>query len=91
MERSKSKFCKNIKLSWGAFEFKLLGIQFTINLEHIVSKNYEPILRKVTNTIKTWNIRILKLVRKIAVIKSLLMSNVVHLFQTLPMPPPNLV
>ena len=90
-KRSKSKLCKDIKLSWGATEFKLLGIQFTTNLENIVSKNYEPILGKVTNTIKAWNKRILTPVGKIAVIKSLLLSKFVHLFQTLPMPPSNLV
>ena len=36
-KRSKTKMCKNIKLSWGATEFKLPGIQFTTNLENIVS------------------------------------------------------
>ena len=54
-------------------------------------KNYKPILGKITNIIKTWNKRILTPVGKIAVIKSPLLSKFVHLFQTLPMPPPNVV
>ena len=88
---SKKILCNNIKLSWGATEFKLLGITFTIKLDEIVNKNYNPIMGKILNTIKVWKRRSLTPLDKIVIIKSLLMSQFVHLFQTLPKPPSALI
>ena len=29
------------KLEWGATQFNLLGINFSVNMEHIVEQNYD--------------------------------------------------
>ena len=66
---SKKILCKNIKLSRGATEFKLLGITFTINLDEIINKNYNPIMGKILKSIKVWKTRCLPPLGKIVIIK----------------------
>ena len=88
---TKAKLCKNTTLSWGQTEFKLLGITFSTNLDDIPTKNYEPLLQRVSKVINSWKKRILSPIGKIIVLKTIILSKFVHLFQSLPPPPDNLV
>ena len=90
-KNSQKKLCNDVKLAWGSTEFKLLGITFVTNLNQMPEKNYEPILGKITKTIKSWSNRMLTPIGKISVIKTILISKFVHHFQTLPNPPPQLI
>jgi hypothetical protein len=53
--------------------------------------NYEDKLIKIQNLINHWKRRILTPIEKIAVIKTLLISILNHLFIALPSPPQNMI
>ena len=90
-KHTKEILCKNSTLSWGKTDFKLLGITFSTNLEEIPTKNYEPLLKKVSQVINLWKKRILTPIGKIRVLKTIILSKFIHLFQSLPPPPDHLV
>lgn len=82
------KMCKNINLQWTT-TFKLLGIYFDVDLTNILKMNYDKKLVKIKNTIKYWEKRIITPLGKITLIKSLLISQLNHLFISLPTPSSN--
>ena len=90
-KHTKEILCKNSTVSWGKTDFKLLGIIFSTNLEEIPTKNYEPLLTKISQVINLWKKRILTPIGKITVLKSIILSKFIHLFQSLPLPPDHLV
>ena len=74
-------------LQWGLTEFDLLGLSFSTNMNKIVDLNYNKYLPIITNTIKQWNKRLLTPLGKITIIKTFLISKLIHLFTSLPTPP----
>ena len=86
MKNSSKELSKNTPMSWGSTDFKLLGITFSTNIESIPQKNYSPLLQNVEQTINAWNKRKLSPLGKITVIKTLIVSKFIHMFQTLPAP-----
>ena len=79
------KMCPKYKLKW-ITEFIVLGVQFSINLYKIQELNYNIKLNKVKRLLEQWSTRSLSTLGKIAVIKTLALSNFVHLFSSLPNP-----
>ena len=67
-------------------EIKILGIQFKYNIDDITDKNLEPKLVSLAREIKQWERRFLTPIGKITVIKSLLLSKLVHILMSLPNP-----
>ena len=59
-------------------------------MEEIPIKNYEPLLKKASQVI-LWKKRILTPIGKITVLKTIILSKFIHLFQSLPPPPDHLV
>ena len=90
-KHTKEILCKKSTLSWGKTDFKLPGITFSTNLEEIPTKNYEPLLKKVSQVINLSKKRILTPIGKITVLKTIILSKFIHLFQSLPPPPDHLV
>ena len=74
------------KLAWGKNEFKLLGLNFHVDLDKMININYKDKLSKIENLIKIWKRRYLTPLGKITVIKTLLLSRLNHLFISLPDP-----
>lgn len=74
------------KLNWGLTQFKLLGIQFDVDLDKMIKINYSNKMEKLKNLIKRWKRRYLTPLGKITVIKSVLVSMFNHLFISLPNP-----
>ena len=74
------------KLSWGATQFRLLGITFDVDLDKIISINYKDKIVQIKNSIKMWRRRFLTPLGKITVIKSLLLPKITHLLIALPNP-----
>ena len=74
------------KLSWGKTNFKLLGIDFNVDLEKMININYKDKIDNIKNLIKQWRRRFLTPLGKITVIKSLLLAKLNHLFISLPNP-----
>ena len=59
------------KLSWGKTDFKLLGINFHIDLDKMQQINFKEKVQKIRSLIKLWNRRYLTPLGKITVIKTL--------------------
>ena len=74
------------KLSWGKTAFKLLGINFHIELEQMQQINFKEKIQKNRSLIKLWIRRYLTPLGKITVIKTLLLPILNHLFISIPNP-----
>ena len=74
------------KLSWGANNFKLLGITFDVDLNIIIKENYYNKIKQIKNSLKVWNRRFLTPLGKITVVKSLMLPKITHLLMSLPNP-----
>lgn len=86
------KFSKQVyhhtrwKLEWGCTKFNLLGIEFSVELEKIVSLNYSVQIPKIKALIQQWKRRILTPFGRVTVVKTLLLPKLNHLFISLPSP-----
>ena len=85
-KHSKDKFKINYKLEWGTTQFQLLGINFSTDLSEMPEINYTPILNEVTKTLNQWRRRNLTPIGKIAVIKTFVLSRLIHKLSSIPSP-----
>ena len=53
---SKDKLKVSVKLHWGATEFKLLGLHFSVDLAKIPKLNYSVPINKINSIISLWKI-----------------------------------
>ena len=83
---SKDKINTVPKLSWGETGFNLLGLDFDINLDKMTEANYDKYLKQMDSIINHWNKRYLTPFGKITVIKTYLISKLIHIFTALPTP-----
>lgn len=74
------------KLVWGKTRFKLLGIDFSVNLDEMMDINFKPKMEKVKNQLAQWERRNLTVIGKITVIKTVVLPKFNHLFMALPNP-----
>ena len=82
--------CDDLNLKW-VKKFKLLGINFSVDLKEIIDLNYgEKILEieKLFNLYRRFN---LSIVGKVTVIKTLALPKLVYLFSVLPTPDKQIV
>ena len=86
---SKEKLVCGRNLNWDSKQFELLGITFDVDLHNIPKINYKIALLKVDKMISLWQKRKLTPMGKITVIKSLLLSQLNHLFMSIPLPDTN--
>ena len=70
----------------GNSKFSLLGINFSVDLTAMIELNYLPVIKSIEKLINLWSHRYLTPTGKIAVIKSLALSKLNHLFLSLPSP-----
>ena len=83
---SQDKIETNYKLEWNVTEFRLLGLTFCVDLGNMPSLNFDPLIPKITKILSQWKKRSLTPLGKITVLKTLILSNFIHLFTTLPSP-----
>ena len=74
------------KLEWGAKEFSLLGINFTINLNQITETNYDSKIKHIQNLLKIWSLRKLTVLGRVTVVKTLIIPIITYLLISLPNP-----
>ena len=79
------------KLSWGCNSFKILGINFNVNLDRMEKENYNVKIQRLKNIIKQWKRRSLTPIGKITIIKTFMISAFNHLFIMLPNPSQNII
>ena len=85
------KYCSDTiktkwKLAWGHHKFKLLGINFSVDLDSMVNENFAIKLQHLQNIAKQWAKRSLSPLGKITVIKTFMIAIFNHLFIMLPNP-----
>ena len=80
-----SNIVNNYNIKW-VDEMKILGVLFSRYNKDITERNMQTKLVQIQNDIISWNRRKLTPLGKITVIKSLLISKIVHLLTALPNP-----
>lgn len=76
--------CPHLNLNWTNSNFKVLGLDFSLDLSSMVAINFTKKFKEVSQILKSWEHRKLTLLGKITVVKTLTLSNLIHLFTTLP-------
>ena len=74
-------------MAWNPTMFKILGIWFTQDLKECASINYKFILDEVKKLFKIWSLRTITPLGRVAILKSLILSKLSHLWILLPDPP----
>jgi exonuclease III len=87
MKYSRTRFMPHLRMEWNPDRFKILGIWFTVNLKDIVDINFGIKFQEIKNLYKVWLKRQITPLGRVAVLKSLILSKLVHLWLLLPNPP----
>ena len=85
-KHSRDKLNVTSKLEWGTNSFKLLGLQFFVDLEKIPLMNYTCALENAKKLLLNWNKQTFTPLGKITVIKTFVLSQFIHLFSNIPLP-----
>ena len=72
--------CSDCELNWVKDKFSLLGVTLSINLQTIVEKNFEQKLPMLPTIFNSWSKQVLTPLGKLAVIKTLIIPELNHLF-----------
>lgn len=86
LSNSHTRLCRDFNRDWTQGSFKVLGVNFSSNVNNIWDLNYHEVLNKVENICKQWTKRKLTLIGRITIIKSLALAKFTHLFLALPNP-----
>ena len=82
----KITFLPHLPFEWNPKTFTILGVEFTTNLENITDINIRKKLTEMQKDLNSWSNRDLTPLGKVTVIKTLIISKIVHLLTTLPTP-----
>ena len=80
---SEQIFCEELNQCLDNSKFTVLGVKFTKNLREITEMKYLPKIEEMKKLFLNWSKRILTLIGKITVIKSLALSKINHLILSL--------
>ena len=83
---SRMTLCEDLNLIWTQ-EFTSLGIDYNINaLDKITDLNLDLKILEMEKMSSIWNVRNLTLIGKITIIKTLMISKIIHILLSLPKP-----
>ena len=85
-KHSKEKLITKYNLLWGTTEFRLLGINFHVDLTKMTDINLKDSIRNIEKQISHWNRRNITPLGKICLIKSLFLAKINHILSILPIP-----
>ena len=85
------KYMPNLHMDWNPPKFKILGIWFTNNLKECEQLNFREKFLEIKALYKVWLKRQITPLGRVAVLKSLILSKIIHLWILLPNPPDSLV
>jgi hypothetical protein len=83
---SKNKLDVSVPLTWNCNSFKLLGINFNVNLSHITQDNLSKQIQDIQRLLLFWQKQKLTVFGKITIIKTIVLSKLTHYFTSLPNP-----
>ena len=84
---SNIRYMPHLKFEWNPPKFKILGIWFTNDLENCARLNFDTKFQEVKSLFIIWLRRPITPLGRIAIFKSLILSNLVHLWLLLLDPP----
>jgi hypothetical protein len=76
--------CPDFNHDWSYSKFKLLGIEFSLDLYTMPDLNVRKKIIDISRILKSWQHRKLTLLGKVTVIKTLALPKLIHLFTSLP-------
>ena len=79
-------YMPHLHFEWNPLTFRVLGVDFTVNLKDITDININNKITEITKALNTWSKRNLTPIGKIVVLKTLIVSKIVHLLISLPTP-----
>ena len=85
-DENKPVFMPELNFDWNPEKFTLLGVEFTQKLDNISDYNIENKLGEIQRIINSWSKRDITPYGRVTVIKSLLVSKIVHILISLPSP-----
>ena len=85
------KYMPNLHMDWNPPKLKILGIWFTNNLKECELLNFREKFLEIKALYKVWLKRQITPLGRVAVLKSLILSKIIHLWILLPNPPDSLV
>jgi exonuclease III len=90
-KNSPVKFMEHLNIIWNPPKTKILGIWFTNTLNDCIQLNYSEKFYEVRRLTQIWLKRNITPLGRVAVLKSLILSKLIHLWILLPKPPDNLI
>lgn len=81
------KFMPHLRMEWNPERFKILGIWFSVDLTQCVKINFHNKFMEIKRLYTIWSKRQITPLGRVAVLKSLILSKLVHLWLLLPNPP----
>lgn len=88
---SKIKYMQHLNINWNPQLFKILGVWFTQDVKDCEKINYEEKLSEIKALFKIWMRRNITPLGRVAVLKSLILSKLIHLWMLLPDPPDDFI
>ena len=85
------RYMPHLNMEWNPNKFKILGIWFTNDLKNCEEMNYNAIFLEIKKMYKVWLKRQITPLGRVAVLKSLILSKITHLWLLLPNPPDRLI
>ena len=79
-------YMPHLKFEWNPKKFKILGVEFSLDMDNISDINIELKLAEMQREINIWAKRDITPFGRITVIKSLILSKIVHILIALPTP-----
>ena len=81
------KYMQHLIMEWNPPKFKVPGIWFTNDLDNCENINYPEKFAEVKCSLRIWIKRLIIPLGRVAVLKSLVLSKLIHLWILLPNPP----
>ena len=79
-------YSSNLNFEWNPASFRVLGVDFTTDLKNIADINIRGKLPEIRRELSQWEKRDLTPFGKITIIKTIILSKIVHLLIALPSP-----
>jgi hypothetical protein len=90
-KNSPVKYMAHLGMEWNPPKFKVLGVWFTNNIKNCENINYSEKFEETKKLFQQWMKRCITPLGRIAILKSLILSKLIHLWILLPNPPEDFI
>ena len=90
-QNSPTQYMLHLQMNWNPEKLKIVGIWFTNNLDNCIMENFNEKIIDIKALFKIWIKRQITPLGRIAVLQSLILSKLVHIWMLLPNPPDEII